>query len=62
LNSILNAECYAGYNTTVYPYPEAENGRNTYFNQYDQIEIPAHSWEHSDPTGGELLPDIAQIY
>ena len=52
----------SGYNTTIYPYPQAENGRSPYFNQYDEITIDPHSWQHSDPTGGELLPDIAQIY
>jgi len=35
----------AGYNTSKYAYPDTLNGNDVFFNQFDEIELPVHTWD-----------------
>eukprot|EP00287_Rhodomonas_sp_CCMP768_P002039 CAMPEP_0196730216 /NCGR_PEP_ID=MMETSP1091-20130531/10326_1 /TAXON_ID=302021 /ORGANISM="Rhodomonas sp., Strain CCMP768" /LENGTH=74 /DNA_ID=CAMNT_0042073175 /DNA_START=20 /DNA_END=244 /DNA_ORIENTATION=- len=34
----------AGYNTSVFAYPETLNGHDVYYNQFENIEVPYPMW------------------
>ena len=53
----------AGYNTVTYSYPETVHGHEPFFNQFDEIAIPEHTWNHPVETSPEnMVPDIALVY
>ena len=61
----MSAFSAAGYNTSKYAHPDTLNGNDVFFNQFDEIELPAigdmHAAQETTAAGASFFAFISHI-